>query len=94
MIRVLDCASTQPLTMCGKVRHTTDSIALDLHVWAQHLANEWFKTSQLHDEQLVVGYNSPTKEFVSVGYISDKGQFIGRHSLLTAKLPNAALAAR
>ncbi len=61
---------------------------------AQHLANEWFKTSQLHDEQLVVGYNSPTKEFVSVGYISDKGQFIGRHSLLTAKLPNAALAAR
>ena len=51
--------------MRGKIGHTTDGIALDLHIRAEHLTNERFKAAKLYDEQLVVGFNTATKEFVS-----------------------------
>ena len=44
------------VTMRRKVRNTSDSIALNLNIWAQHLTDERLKTSKLHDQELVVGW--------------------------------------
>lgn len=40
--------------MSCEVRNTTNSVALDLDVGAEHLADEGFQTTKLYDEQLVV----------------------------------------
>jgi len=60
---------------------------LYLNIWTEHLPNERFKTAKFDDKQLILGWtlsgqtpSAPTKEII--------------HALLTAKLPNAALAAR
>ena len=42
-------------TMCSEVGHTSDGIALDLDVWAEHLANQGLETAEFDDEKLVVG---------------------------------------
>ena len=42
------------LTMGSQVRDTTNSVALNLNIRAQHLADEGFKTSELDDQELVV----------------------------------------
>lgn len=44
----------ESLTMCRQVGDTSYCITLDFDVWAQHLANEGFEASELHNEQLVL----------------------------------------
>ena len=73
------------LTMRSQIGHTTNGIALNFDVRAQHLADESLQTTKLDDEQLVLGY-----EVLSL-LIDQTYQL---NSLFTAKLPRAALAAR
>ena len=40
--------------MCGQVSNTSNRIALNLHIGAEHLPNERLQATKLHDEQLVV----------------------------------------
>jgi len=73
--------------MGGEIRHTANCVTLDFHVGAKHLTDQRLQTSKLDDEQLVIGLmvlGSKQKAFAQ-GHTS---------SLLTAKFPNAALAAR
>jgi hypothetical protein len=72
-------------TMSSQVRYTAYSIALNLDVWTEHLADERFKTAKFNNQQFVVGYKCGHDEEVNSTPI---------YSLLTARLPNAALAAR
>lgn len=41
--------------MRGKVRNTSDSVALHLDVGTEHLANERLEPAQLDNEQLILG---------------------------------------
>ena len=41
--------------MRGKIGHTTDGIALNLHIRTEHLPDERLETAKLYDEQLVIG---------------------------------------
>jgi hypothetical protein len=73
--------------MGSEIRDTTNRVALDFNVGAKHLTDQWLQTSKLDDEQLVIGLmRLGSKQ--KVGYKGDTG------SLLTARFPNAALAAR
>lgn len=40
--------------MCGQVSDATNSITLDLDVWAQHLPDKRLEAAQLDDEELVL----------------------------------------
>lgn len=44
------------LTVRRKVSDTSDRIALNLDVRAQHLSDEWFQAAQLDNKQLVLSY--------------------------------------
>ena len=49
--------------MGGQVRHTTNSIALHLYIWAKHLTDEGLEATKFDDEQLVVGYHTKCNLF-------------------------------
>lgn len=44
--------------MCSQVCYTSDSVALNLDIVAQHLPDEGLKSAQFHNEQLVLGYST------------------------------------
>ena len=46
--------------MRSQVGDTSHSIALDLHIGAEHLPDERLKATELYDEQLVIGYEMPS----------------------------------
>jgi len=73
--------------MSSQIRHTADSVALHFDIWTEHLANQGFQTTKFDDEKLVVGWK------VNNGNQWDKYTKLVFYSLLTAKLPRAALAA-
>ena len=50
------CTRHDTHTMSCEVSYASDGVALDLYIRAQHLSDEWFKASELHDEQLVIGW--------------------------------------
>jgi hypothetical protein len=70
--------------MCSEVGNTSYGIALNLDIRRQHLPNQWLQPSKRDNQQLVIRY-----------LISHSVQLIGlkEDPLLTAKFPNAALAA-
>jgi len=41
--------------MRGQVCDAPHSIALDFHIGAEHLTDQWLQATQLHNEELVVG---------------------------------------
>lgn len=43
------------LTVRSQIGDTTNGIALDFDVRAQHLSNKWLQASQFDDEKLIVG---------------------------------------
>ena len=43
------------LTVRSQIGDTTNGIALDFDVRAQHLSNKWLQASQFDDEKLVIG---------------------------------------
>lgn len=71
--------------MCGEISDTTDCIALNLDIRAQHLADKGFQAAKLNNEELVVGLGvvRVCRHDIATGY-----------ALLTARFPRAALAAR
>jgi len=74
-------------TMCGKVSDTPNGVALHFHVWAKHLPYERLESTELHDVELIISYNTTSQSPASISRRGD-------HALFTAKFPSAALAAR
>lgn len=72
--------------MCCQIRDASNSIALDFYIRRHHLADEWVESSELYDSDLVLSCS-----------VLALLQILCCHSsflLCTARLPNAALAAR
>jgi hypothetical protein len=44
--------------MSSQISHTTDSVALDLNVWAEHLPNQRFQAAEFDDQQFVIRYSN------------------------------------
>ena len=74
------------LFVCSEVRYAPDSIALDFDICRQHLADQGWEPSELHNKDLVVRYR--TRQILA------RSRSISIHLLLTARFPRAALAAR
>ncbi len=72
--------------MCGEISDTSDGVALYFDVGTEHLADERFKSTQLDNEQLILGYLRIINLTGVKSYRVD--------ALFTARFPRAALAAR
>lgn len=72
--------------MSSQVRDTPNGVALHLDVRRKHLTDEGLEAAELDDGELVLGCEARINTLVARG---DDG-----NAPLTAKLPNAALAAR
>ena len=74
--------------MGSQVCHTTNSIALHLHIWAKHLTDEGLEATKLDYEQFVIGFiPNPVSDISTL-------RRKRKDALFTAKFPRAALAAR
>jgi len=70
--------------MSGKVGNAPDCVALNFDIWRHHLSDEGRQTTELDDGNLVFSYSlsvvlNQAKRYCNI--------------LLTARFPNAALAA-
>ena len=50
------CADSRIRTMCGQIGNTSDSVALNFNIRAEHLPNKRFKSAQLDNQELVVRF--------------------------------------
>lgn len=77
-------------TMSCQVCDAADSVTLHLHIRTQHLSDERFQSAEFHNEKLIIRYKNPTWHRSTPRRKAN----VDFDVLLTAKLPNAALAAR
>ena len=50
-------SASQEHTMSGQIRNTSNSVALNFNIRAQHLPNKRFQSAQSDDQQFVLGCN-------------------------------------
>lgn len=74
--------------MCGEVRYAPNGVALHFNIRAEHLTNEWLQSPESDDKQFVLGFARKQSILALLRYVYEN------HSLFTARLPRAALAAR
>lgn len=72
----------------SKIGDATDSIALDLHIGREHLADERGQSTELNNQDLILGCKIWSDNLVISSVLPTCD------ILLTARFPSAALAAR